>query len=84
MPNKRSGRKVHLGGFVDKLVRAELKRQASKEGFKGNLFGYVQKVIIERLADNPLASNRFYGKADALIEAIYVPKKKKKGRRRER
>src|ERR1700752_4212558 len=49
MPNQRSKNKLHLGGFVEKELHAEIVRLAKKEGMEFNKFGFVQKLIVEAL-----------------------------------
>lgn len=49
MPNQRSKNKLHLGGFVDKELHAEIIRLAKKEGMESNRFGFVQKLILEAI-----------------------------------
>ena len=49
MPNQRSKNKLHLGGFVDKELHAEIVRLAKKEGMEFNRFGFVQKLILEAI-----------------------------------
>jgi hypothetical protein len=49
MPNQRSKNKLHLGGFVDKELHAEIVRLARKEGMEHNKFGFVQTLIGEAL-----------------------------------
>ena len=49
MPNQRSKNKLHLGGFVDKDLHAEIVRLAKKDGMEFNRFGFVQKLITEAL-----------------------------------
>ena len=49
MPNQRSKNKLHLGGFVDKELHAEIIRLARREGMEFNKFGFVQKLIVEAL-----------------------------------
>ncbi|HZV34381.1 MAG TPA: hypothetical protein VFB72_07360 [Verrucomicrobiae bacterium] len=49
MPNQRSKNKMHLGGFVDKQLHAEVVRLAKKENMEHNKFGFVQVLIREAL-----------------------------------
>ena len=49
MPNQRSKNKLHLGGFVDKDLHAEICRLSKKEGMEFNRFGFVQKLVVEAL-----------------------------------
>ena len=49
MPNQRSKNKLHLGGFVDKKLHAEIARLAKKEGMEFNKFGFVQTLIREAI-----------------------------------
>ncbi|MDB6021481.1 MAG: hypothetical protein JWQ04_1338 [Pedosphaera sp.] len=49
MPNQRSKNKLHLGGFVEKELHAEIVRLAKKEGMEANRFGFVQKLILEAI-----------------------------------
>jgi hypothetical protein len=49
MPNQRSKNKLHLGGFVDKDLHAEIVRLAKREGLEHNKFGFVQLLIVEAL-----------------------------------
>jgi len=49
MPNQRSKNKLHLGGFVDKELHAEIIRLAKKEGMEHNRFGFVQTLILEAI-----------------------------------
>lgn len=49
MPNQRSKNKLHLGGFVDKELHAQIVRLAKREGMEFNKFGFVQRLIVEAL-----------------------------------
>ena len=40
---------MHLGGFVDKQLHAEVVRLAKKENMEHNKFGFVQVLIREAL-----------------------------------
>lgn len=49
MPNQRAKNKVYLGGFVDKKFHDLILRHAKRAGMGENKFGFVTKLLQERL-----------------------------------
>ncbi|MDB6018028.1 MAG: hypothetical protein JWR19_2517 [Pedosphaera sp.] len=50
MPNKRSKNKAYIGGYIDKVLHAEIVRLAKDEGMEHNKFGFVETLIREAIA----------------------------------
>ena len=49
MPNQRSKNKAYIGGYIDKVLHAEILRMASEESMEHNRFGFVEKLIREAI-----------------------------------
>jgi hypothetical protein len=50
MPNQRSKNKAYIGGYIDKVLHAEIVRMANEESMEHNRFGFVEKLIREAIA----------------------------------
>jgi hypothetical protein len=49
MPNQRSKNKAYLGGYVDKVLHAQLVKWAKEEGMAHNKFGFVEALLRKRV-----------------------------------
>ena len=62
MPSQRAKNKVMFGGYVEKSLKAELKKLARREGMGHNVFGYAMSLVEEKLKKKPRAQGNHRGK----------------------